>query len=60
MGVGDRENKGREGAGGGRGKERKAPNCKRREVGRKCGTMLNIPQSKRAKGRKPRKMGRES
>lgn len=31
-----------------------------RELGRKFATMLNISQSKRAKGRKPRKMARES
>ena len=31
-----------------------------RELGRKFATMLNVSQSKRAKGRKPRKMGRES
>ena len=54
-GVGGREDRGREGAGGGSGKERKVQNCKRREVGRKCATMLNISQSKRAKGGKPRK-----
>ena len=30
------------------------------ELGRKFATMLNVSQSKRAKGRKPRKMGRES
>ena len=40
-------------------KERKVPNSKKREVGRKCATMLNISQSKRAKGRKPGKMGLE-
>ena len=30
------------------------------ELGRKFATTLNISQSKRAKGRKPRKLGRES
>ena len=30
------------------------------ELGRKFATMLNVSQSKRAEGRKPRKMGRES
>ena len=30
------------------------------ELGRKFATMLNISQSKRAKGRKPREMGQES
>ena len=29
------------------------------ELGRKFATTLNISQSKRAKGRKPRKLGRE-
>ena len=58
-GVRGRENRGREGAGGGSGKERKVPNSKRREVGRKCATMLNISRLKRAKGRKPRKKGLE-
>ena len=47
-GVGGRENTGREGAGGGSGKERKVPNSKRREVRRKCAKMLNISRLKRA------------
>ena len=49
-GGGGRENRGREGAQKG----------KVVELGRKFATMLNFSQSKRAKGSKPRKMGRES
>ena len=43
----------REKAGGGNSQEGEV-----RDLGRKFATMLNISQSKRAKGRKPRKMGR--
>ena len=49
-GVRGRGNRGTESAGGGSGKEREVGILK----------VLNISQSKRAKGRKPRKMGRES
>ena len=54
-GVGGWENRGRDGAGGGNSQKEEVG-----ELGRKFATMLNVSQSKRAKGRKPRKMGQES
>ena len=54
-GVGGREIRGRDAAGGGNSQKEEVG-----ELGRKFATMLNISQSKRAKGRKSRKMGRES